>query len=257
MASSSLPLTPRRRELRCLAGLGRSLAIYYGRPWRQAALRRFYATLVTPGDLAFDIGAHVGNRSRALRACGATVLAVEPQALFHRFLARTLPRRGIHLRRVAVGAFEGETTLRVSRRHPTVSSAAPGWPEKVGKQAGFTQVRWDGAERVAMATLDALIAEHGLPRFCKIDVEGMEAAILAGLSRPVPVIAFEYLPAALDVARTCLDRLDDLGSYEVNAMVGESTRFAWTRWHSPAEARAALPALAADGRSGDLYARLI
>jgi FkbM family methyltransferase len=185
------------------------------------------------------------------------VLAVEPQGLFHRFLARTLPRRGVYLKRAAVGAFEGETTLRISRRHPTVSSAAPGWPEHVGKAAGFTQVRWDGAERVAMVTLDTLIATYGLPRFCKIDVEGMEAAILAGLSRPVPIIAFEYLPAALDVAQACLHRLDDLGAYEVNAVVGEATHFAWPHWHSPDEARAALPALAAAGRSGDLYARLI
>ena len=56
---------------RALAGLARSLVIYRARPWRAAALARFYRGLVGPGDLAFDIGAHVGNRSRALVAAGA------------------------------------------------------------------------------------------------------------------------------------------------------------------------------------------
>lgn len=237
-------------------GLGRSLAIYYGRPWRQRALRRFYASELGPGDLAFDIGAHVGNRVRALRAAGAWVVAVEPQSLFHRFLARTLPHEGVTLRRLAVGAAAGEVTLRVSRRHPTVSTAAAGWPIQVGKTAGFAHVRWDAAERVAMVTLDDLIAAHGRPRFCKIDVEGMEAAVLAGLSVPIPLIAFEYIPASLDVAEACLDRLEQLGAYDVNVIQGEATAYAWRAWLPPSEAKAALRALASDGRSGDLYARL-
>lgn len=230
--------------------------MYYARPWRQVGLRRFYAQWLGPGDLAFDIGAHVGNRTRALRAAGATVVAVEPQALFHRMLTVTLPRSGVTLRRIAVGPASGELTLRVSRRHPTVSSGAPGWPEQVAKDAGFSHVRWDGAERVPMLTLDDLIAAHGPPAFVKIDVEGMEAAILSGLSTAVPLIAFEYIPAALDVADACLDRLARLGRYEINAIDGEATRFAWPNWHTPERAKTALRALAETGRSGDLYARL-
>jgi len=35
--------------------------------------------------------------------------------------------------------------------------------------------------------------EYGLPHFCKIDVEGFEEQALAGLSRPLPVLSFEFI----------------------------------------------------------------
>lgn len=255
--ADSAVLSPSAARLRSAAGLGRSLAMYYGKPWRQWGLRRFYAGLLPAGGLAFDIGAHVGNRTRALCAAGLDVVALEPQALFHRFLRATLPREGVTLRRLAVGASAGEVTLQVSRRHPTVSSGAPGWPAQVARDPGFAHVAWDGAQRVTAVTLDDLIAAHGAPAFCKIDVEGMESAILAGLSQPLPMLAFEYLPAALDVAESCLDRLSRLGRYEINAVQGEAGAFAWDAWTAPADAKIALRRLARDGRSGDLYARRI
>src|SRR5262245_6321362 len=68
------------------AGFGRSLLTYYGQPWRITALRRHYGALIEPGDLVFDVGAHVGNHSRALAGLGARVVAIEPQAEFARWL---------------------------------------------------------------------------------------------------------------------------------------------------------------------------
>ena len=237
---------------RALAGLARSLVIYRARPWRAAALARFYRGLVGPGDLAFDIGAHVGNRSRALVAAGARVVALEPQALFHRFLARDLPP-GVTLLRAAAGRAEGEARLAVSRLHPTVSSLAEGFADRMAGVPGFGRVRWDGAETVPVTTLDALIAAHGRPRFVKIDVEGHEAEVLAGLSVPLPWIAFEALPATRDTTHTALDRLEGLGRYRFSAVAGEATRFAL-----PFDPGAdLLPGLATLGdRPVDVYARL-
>ncbi len=237
-----------------LAGLARSIAIYYGQPWRTAALGRFYAALVGPGDLVFDIGAHVGNRSRVLARLGARVVALEPQPLFAGFLARTLPA-SVTLRREAVAAAPGRMMLRVSSRHPTVTTLSADWIGTVSPTPGFAGVSWDGEVEVEVTTLDRMIAEHGHPRFVKIDVEGMEAEILAGLSEAPPVVAVEYLPAALDVARASIDRLEALGDYRFNRVVGENHRFA-DEWMDAAATSARLGEVTADGRSGDLYAVL-
>ena len=240
---------------RSAAGLARSLAIYYGVPGRARALRALYGQIVGRGDLAFDIGAHVGNRTRALHALGARVVAVEPQALFHRWLAATLPG-AVTLHRAAVGAETGSIELAVSRRHPTVSSGSPAWRSRVGADEAFAHVDWDGVETVTQTTLEALIAAHGVPRFCKIDVEGMEPQVLAGLQQPIPWIAVEYVPAALERARASLDRLAALGPYRVNVVRGESGRFDWSEWLAPDAAFDRLRITAADGAPGDLYARL-
>ncbi len=160
------------------------------------------------------------------------------------------------LESVAVGARPGTAQLHVSSRHPTVSTLSADWIGTVGASAGFERVRWDRTVEVPVTTLDALIERHGVPDFCKIDVEGFEAEILAGLSRAVPLVALEYLPAALDVADACIARLEALGDYRYNLCPGESYRFAHARWLSADEARAALREASVQGDSGDLYARL-
>ena len=75
-------------------GLARSVAIYHLIPRRQRRLRALYSQWLEAGDLVFDIGAHVGNRTRAFAALGCRVVAVEPQphvAALLRTLAGRIP----------------------------------------------------------------------------------------------------------------------------------------------------------------------
>ena len=65
--------------IRAARGVVRSLRIYYGDGPRAAAMDRLYSRFVRPGDLVFDIGAHVGDRVASFRRLGAQVVAVEPQ----------------------------------------------------------------------------------------------------------------------------------------------------------------------------------
>ena len=53
--------------MRTWIGLARSLFVYW-RPGRQRGLRRLYAPFVCAGDLVFDVGAHLGDRSAAFAA---------------------------------------------------------------------------------------------------------------------------------------------------------------------------------------------
>ena len=238
-------------------GLLRSVLMYHGIPFRRYRLTRFYARFIRPGDLCFDVGAHVGSRLRAWRALDARIVAVEPQpecmALLRRWFGRDAR---IALIEQAVGAHPGTAELLVSPRTPTVTTLSPDWIAAVRQDRGFENVRWDCRLPVTVTTLDELIARHGVPAFCKIDVEGYELEVLRGLSRPIPALSFEYLSICLDRARACMARLAELGRYEFNWSVGESHRLRSDDWLDVDRMLARLDDLGSAGGSGDVYARL-
>ena len=235
-------------------GFLRSLVIYHN-PVRTVPLRRFYRALLRPGDLVFDVGAHVGTRARAMRSAGARVVALEPQAPFSDFLRVTLPR-DIRLVEAAAGGVETVGEMAVSSLHPTVSSLKAGFAEEAGAAPGFGHVRWDRTQRVQVTTLDRLIAEEGLPRYVKIDVEGFELEVLSGLSQPVEMVSVEYLPGLPDLTLSVIDRLSELGDYRFNPVRGEAGSFLWETWRTAEATRDWLSGLPDDAKSGDLYARL-
>lgn len=237
-------------------GLVRSLVVYW-RPGRQPGLRKLYAPFVSPGDLVFDVGAHLGDRTAAFASLGARVVALEPQPALARWLTRLVGRRpGVSIRREALGPEPGTARLAVSRAHPTVSTLAHGWRRSVVRaNPSFRGVRWDEEVEVPVTTLDRLIAEFGEPRFCKIDVEGYEAQVLAGLSRPLPAVSVEFVSGSLDVALACVRRLEELGEYEFNVVPGERRRFLFPEWMDGNGVREWLGAGAGGVSSGDLYAR--
>lgn len=240
-----------------LAGLARSLAIYRARPWRTRALARLYAPFLGQGALAFDIGAHAGDRVRAFRRLGARVVAVEPQPDFVRVLDASFRRDPeVAVVAAAVGRAPGRARLFVAERTPTVTTLSRDWIAAVSRDAAFRRVAWREGPTVAVTTLDALAREHGLPDFLKLDVEGYEAEALAALSQPVRALSFEYVAAAREVALACVERLVALGRYEFNWSPGETRRLASTRWVGAEAVRGFLGALAAGDGSGDVYARL-
>lgn len=239
-------------------GLLRSLAIYYGHPLRHRRLLRLYRSFVRPGDLVFDVGAHVGNHSRAFAALGATVVALEPQPLFYRFLQRIFARQpAITVLPDALGAAAGAGALQVSARHPTVSSLSADWTAQAAIVPSFAGVAWDETITVPVRTLDSLITAYGEPAFCKLDVEGSELDVLNGLSRPLKALVFEYLPAGRETALGCLARLEELGDYVYNWSGGETAQLVHENWQPVEKAAEHLAGLPADAREGNLYARLL
>ena len=237
-------------------GLARSIAIYHAIPFRQRRLRHLYRSLVQRGDLVFDIGAHAGNHVRAMRAIGCRVIAIEPQPDFARVLRLLFGRSpDVTILEMAVSERPGRGTLSISERTPTVTSLASDWRDARAGDDDFARVRWNRTAEIEVTTIDALVAAYGEPSFVKLDVEGSEPAALAGLTRPVPTVAFEYLPRALDRVALCVEHLRRLDRYVYNWSPGESYRFTSGSW---LEGPALLEALAgpdAQKRSGDVYAR--
>jgi FkbM family methyltransferase len=216
-----------------------------------------YRQFVSSGALAFDIGAHVGNRTRAFAALGCRVVALEPQPDFARILRALFDRSpSVHVVQAAIGDHDGHTVLAVSERTPTVTTSDPTWQGLRGQEPGFAGVRWNRRIAVETFTLDTLIAQWGRPAFIKIDVEGSELSALEGLSVSVPALSFEYLPTAVRSAAKCVARLEAIGTYVYNFSVGESYRLASDRWLTAAEVIAALDRPDAQRRAGDVYARL-
>ena len=238
-------------------GLIRSLAVYHAIPLRQRRLRRLYMNFAGPGDLTFDLGPTVGNRTRALAALGCRVVALEPQPDFARLLRAIFARRmSVEVIEAAVGQCTGHATLSVSDRSPTMTTLATGWRDERARDPVFAGVHWNRSIDVDTTTLDTLITRFGTPAFVKIDVEGAEPQVLAGLSQPVHALSFEYLPVALDYTRACVARLAALGPYRFNWSPGESYVLASDRWIRGDELAAALDTAPAPHRSGDVYARL-
>lgn len=237
-----------------MAALRRSLDSYYGHPDRDAAMDELYARFVRPGDLVFDIGAHVGDRAGSFRRLGARVVAVEPQPLCVRALRALYGHDdGVSVVEAACGARRGSVELHVNSANPTVSTVSAHFMRAADGADGWAHEVWDATIRVRSLTLDALIAAYGEPAFIKIDVEGFEDAVLAGLSRPPPALSFEFTTIERALADRCLDRVVALGFTGFNVALGDDMSLAFPGWLSARRVAAYLAALPHAANSGDVY----
>jgi FkbM family methyltransferase len=257
VVGAQAPVLDALRADPAFASLRRSLDVYYSDPARDAAMDALYARFVRAGDLAFDIGSHVGDRIGAFRRLGARVVALEPQPLCARAIrAIYAGDENVTLVESACGATPGKLTLQINSANPTVSTASADFIRAADGAGGWEGQVWDATIEVPCTTLDALLAQFGTPAFAKIDVEGFEDTVLAGLSRPLPVLSFEFTTIQRDVAQCCLDRLASLGAYGFDIALGESQVLTFNHWVPKADMAAHIAALPHAANSGDVYCAL-
>lgn len=238
--------------------IGRSFDAYYRDTARVERMNRLNAMFVGSGSLVFDVGAHVGDRTGSVLQLGARVVALEPQPQLFRVLQRLYRRcERATLLPLAAGEAPGHIDLHLNTANPTVATVSPAFIAAASGAPGWDGEVWDGTIPVRVTTLDALVAEYGLPDFIKIDVEGHEPEVLVGLSRPVAALSFEFTLIQRSAAHRCLQRLAELGTYEFNLSLGEEHALRFDQWLDGPAMSAVLDSLPDAANSGDVYARRI
>lgn len=154
------------------ASRGKLARIYLGT--YEPEQTRLFTEIVRRGDTVLDVGAHVGYYS-ALSAvlAGPTgaVWSFEPN-----------PRNAAFLRRHA--EINGFAHVRVEQA--AVSDAEGTARFDFGTGSGTGHLASDGAIEVRTLRLDDFCRANGItPRVMKIDVEGAEAAVLAGAAETI------------------------------------------------------------------------
>jgi FkbM family methyltransferase len=188
--------------------------------------RRF----LRPGDVALDIGANIGTHTLAMaRLVGPQgfVFAFEPQRLVFQTLCANMALNAltnVHCVNAAVGEKPG--WLHISDPDPGVAENFGG--VQLTLMSGSAQ-----AAPVAQVTLDEFVAVTQV-KLIKVDVEGMEAAVLRGgvatLSRFRPILYVEN--AIADKSADLLTLLRDLGYvcfWHLPLFVTDDNYFADTR----------------------------
>src|SRR4029077_4610138 len=125
----------------------------------------------------------------------------------------------------ALGRQPGTIALKLNLDNPTVSTASEAFISAAHDAPGWEGQHWTRTVEVPVTTLDALIARHGAPRFIKIDVEGFEAEVLAGLFRPAPALSFEFNTIQRDIASPSVGGCAAIGYGAFEASLGESLAF--------------------------------
>lgn len=191
--------------------------------------KKFYAQFVSAGDLVFDVGANTGNRVQIFLDLGAKVVAVEPQPACVKTLQDKFENK-ITIEQVGLSEAEGELEMFIANES-TISSFSKEFIESTGKSR-FRHNKWENKITVPVTTMDSLINKYGVPRFCKIDVEGFELYVLKGLHHHIPYLSFEYcVPEMSKQLKGCIDYLHQLspeGTF--NYSIAESMELARTGW---------------------------
>jgi FkbM family methyltransferase len=166
-------------------------------PEYERMLETIYRAVLRPGDIAIDIGAHVGRHTLPMaQATGpkGKVIAFEPLPSAYSELTNLVrsSRSSSGMAQVithnlALGVEEGESQF----------IFVPDFPEYSGfkKRTYHDDSLRIETIKVQVRQLDSFEADFGTARFIKIDAEGGELAILRGAAKVLancsPIVSFE------------------------------------------------------------------
>lgn len=226
-------------------------------PFKKTSVERkmpdFYSHFINKGDLCFDVGANLGNRTEVFLKLGAKVVCIEPQDSCLQILDRLYGNNNnVIIINKGLAEKEGYLKLHICENATTISTMSDKWV-KNGRFS--TDYKWTKTQLVPVTTLDDLIKEYGLPKFCKIGVEGFEYPVLKGLTKPIPYISFEFTREFFDDSKKCITHLLSIGRAEFNCSIGESYQLLFPSWITPKELYNKLDSFDENLLWGDIYVK--
>ena len=176
-------------------------------------------------DLFFDVGAHLGDKSKELIKNKINVVMIEPQPECLKELKKLYSKNPfVTIIPMGLGRSKQKLEMSVNSKQPVISTFAEHW-----KTVRFSESVWDKKITVDITTLDELIKKFGDPKFIKIDVEGFEHEVLLGLTKKSGIISFEFASEFIENAYKSIDYLISIGYTEFNYSLGERRKF-YTQW---------------------------
>lgn len=175
------------------------------------------------GDLVFDVGGNIGNKSAEFLAQGARVVLFEPQSVC---VAHCRARFGskVIIEEIGLDSYKGTGLIYPSNAH-TLSSMSQQFVDTVSV-GRFQDYRWNQPTTIQVDTLDNMIEKYGTPKLIKIDVEGYEINVLKGLTSKIDLISIEFTPELLNSTLECLECLP-VGLYNYVRGEEECFKFDW------------------------------
>ena len=176
-------------------------------------------SLVKPGDCVLDVGANIGLYTLPLsRAVGpdGLVIAAEPDPQNLALLQRNIEANGCHNVRVIPAALGDKTgAVKLYQRSDNRGALSTADIFGVGE-----------ANAIAISMRRTAEVLERMPRLVKIDVEGQEPLVIAGMGGTLPeILFFEFSPKQLSAAghdpATFLSELQ-MSGYQLEAVEPET-----------------------------------
>jgi len=197
---------------------------------RQQDLLDWHRPFLRNDDLVFDLGASRGDRSAVYLALGCRVIAAEPDPWCQVELQnRFRHSKAFQLSKCAVSDQPGLATF---------FRFEPGSGYNTLSEKRVADLLESGEQKrpepydVEVTTLARLIDQYGTPDYIKIDTEGLEREIIAGLVMAPPLISFEAnLDGFRERSGDCVQLLSKLDNrYRFNCNEGDSEPLVHPEW---------------------------
>ncbi|CAM4047654.1 MULTISPECIES: FkbM family methyltransferase [Flavobacterium] len=211
---------------------------------------KFYSNIISNGDLCFDIGANIGAKSKIMLNISENVIAFEPQKSCHLHLEK-LKQKNVNFNYLpyAVGA-KNEIKKLYLGNYSEIASLS----KKFIKNYTTEKVYWKDYEFVEVKSFNHLIETYGLPKYCKIDVEGYEFEILSNLNYQIPIIEFEFTGKLIADTLKIIDLFKNQ-NIDFNYTLNENQNFHLKKWIKNTEIKEIIKGLPIKNLHGNLFCK--